>query len=268
MAWGSLWVRGRWQFDRSCVFVGSFHRDPMDNKLEMARILIVEDEEDLLTTLEYNLKHEAYQVYPFQSGEEGLEWAIQQGPPDLAILDIMLPGMSGIEVCHRLRSHERTKNTPVLFLSAKGEDIDRVVGFELGADDYVVKPFNVRELLLRIRAILRRSGMQAQQQDDSLVQFDLLRMDRKRHQVWIAEQEILLTSMEFKLLDLLLTQKGRVQSRDTLLAKVWNVHNTAIQTRTVDVHVKRLREKLGAMGEAIETVRNIGYRFREHLQES
>ncbi|MBF0400275.1 MAG: response regulator transcription factor [Magnetococcales bacterium] len=233
----------------------------------MANILIVEDEEDLLTTLEYNLKHEGYQVYPFQSGEEGLEWAMQQGPPDLAILDIMLPGMSGIEVCHRLRSHERTRNTPVLFLSAKSEDIDRVVGFELGADDYVVKPFNVRELLLRVRAILRRSGSQSQPAEESLVVFDALKMDRKRHQVWVDEQETLLTSMEFKLLDLLLTHKGRVQSRDTLLTKVWNVQNTAIQTRTVDVHVKRLREKLGVMGDAIETVRNIGYRFREHPQE-
>lgn len=234
----------------------------------MARILIIEDEEDLLTTLEYNLKHEGYQVYPFQSGEEGLEWAIQHGPPDLAILDIMLPGMSGIEVCHRLRNHERTRAAPVLFLSAKGEDIDRVVGFELGADDYVVKPFNVRELLLRIRAILRRSTTQTQQPDDSLVSFGFLKMDRKRHHVWVAEQEILLTSMEFKLLDLLLTQKGLVQSRDTLLVKVWNQNNVAIQTRTVDVHVKRLREKLGVMGDSIETVRNIGYRFREHFQES
>ncbi len=230
----------------------------------MTRILIIEDEEDLLMTLEYNLKNEGYQVYPFQTGEEGLEWAIQQGPPDLALLDIMLPGMSGIEVCHRLRLHERTRATPILFLSAKSEDTDRVVGFELGADDYVVKPFHVRELMLRIRAILRRSHTPARPEDESLAVFGLLTMDRTRHQVWIAEQEIFLTSMEFKLLDLLLTNKGRVQSRDTLLTKVWNLNNTAVQTRTVDVHVKRLREKLGAIGDAIETVRNLGYRLREH----
>ncbi|MBF0460029.1 MAG: response regulator transcription factor [Magnetococcales bacterium] len=230
----------------------------------MADILIIEDEEDLLMTLEYNLKNEGYQVYPFPSGEEGLDWAIQQGPPDLVILDIMLPGMSGIEVCHRLRTHARTRATPILFLSAKGEGADRVVGFELGADDYVVKPFNVRELLLRVRAILRRSGASAQLADDSLVEFGTLKMDRKKHRVWVAGQELSLTAMEFKLLDLLLTNKGWVQSRDTLLTKVWNVHNTTIQTRTVDVHVKRLREKLGSVGEAIETVRNIGYRFREH----
>jgi two-component system phosphate regulon response regulator PhoB len=231
----------------------------------MANILIIEDEEDLLMTLEYNLKNEGYQVFPFVTGEEGLEWVSQNGPPDLAMLDIMLPGMSGIEVCHRLRSEERTRATPILFLSAKGDDSDRVVGFELGADDYVVKPFHVRELMLRVRAILRRSSMLAQPQSSELSQevFGVLKMDRTRHRVWLAEQEIFLTAMEFKLLDLLLTNKGRVQSRDILLTKVWNLNNTSVQTRTVDVHVKRLREKLGSVGDDIETVRNMGYRLRE-----
>lgn len=235
---------------------------------EMASIVVIEDEEDLLTTLEYNLHQEGHQVHPFHTGEEGLEWVLRHGPPDLVMLDIMLPGMSGIEVCHRLRAHGRSRDVPVLFLSAKSEDIDRVVGFELGADDYVVKPFNVRELLLRIRAILRRSASVPRPVvEESLVIFGPLKMDRHRHQVWVAEQEILLTSMEFKLLDLLLTHKGRVQSRDTLLVKVWNVQNTTIQTRTVDVHVKRLREKLGAIGDAIETVRTVGYRLRENPPE-
>ncbi|MBF0461842.1 MAG: response regulator transcription factor [Magnetococcales bacterium] len=233
----------------------------------MATILIIEDEEDLLKTLAYNLKKEGYQVYSFQSGEEGLDWAIQQGPPDLAILDVMLPSMSGIEVCHRLRMDERTLATPILFLTAKGASIDRVVGFELGADDYVVKPFNIRELMLRIRAILRRSGTPSQKPDESLVVSGALQMDRKKHQVWVDGVEVFLTSMEFKLLDLLLTNKGWVQSRDALLDKVWNIQNAAIQTRTVDVHVKRLREKLGVAGDAIETVRNMGYRFRERPQE-
>ncbi|MEO5350150.1 MAG: response regulator transcription factor [Magnetococcus sp. YQC-3] len=234
----------------------------------MTRIVVIEDEEDLLTTLEYNLRQEGYQVYPFHTGEEGLEWVVQNGPPDLVMLDIMLPGMSGIEVCHRLRVHARSRDVPVLFLSAKSEDIDRVVGFELGADDYVVKPFHVRELLLRIRAILRRSAVVARPVEESLILFGPLKMDRNRHQVWVAEQEIPLTSMEFKLLDLLLSNKGRVQSRDTLLTRVWNVQNTTIQTRTVDVHVKRLREKLGPIGDAIETVRTVGYRMREHPPES
>ena len=228
----------------------------------MAKILIIEDEEDLLTTLEYNLKREGYQTYAFLTGEEGLEWAINHGPPDLALLDVMLPGISGIEVCHRLQMHEQTCATPVLFLSAKGDDIDRVVGFELGADDYVVKPFHVRELMLRVRVILRRNSKKEPVGDVQMV-FGTLKMDKKRHKVWVAEQEVLLTSMEFKLLAILLSRRGQVQSRDVLLTDVWNL-SSAIQTRTVDVHVKRLREKLGEVGDAIETIRNIGYRFREN----
>lgn len=228
----------------------------------MAKILIIEDEEDLLTTLEYNLKREGYQTYAFLTGEEGLEWAINHGPPDLALLDVMLPGISGIEVCHRLQMHEQTCATPVLFLSAKGDDIDRVVGFELGADDYVVKPFHVRELMLRVRVILRRNSKKEPVGDVQMV-FGTLKMDKKRHKVWVAEQEVLLTAMEFKLLAILLSRRGQVQSRDVLLTDVWNL-SSAIQTRTVDVHVKRLREKLGEVGDAIETIRNIGYRFREN----
>lgn len=228
----------------------------------MASVLIIEDEEDLLTTLTYNLKQEGYQVYAFMTGEEGLAWALEHGPPSLALLDVMLPGISGIDVCQRLRADERTHHTPVLFLSARGEDIDRVVGFELGADDYVVKPFHVRELMLRIRAILRRSSRQGQTEETQIV-FGPLTMDSKRHRVWVEEKEVLLTAMEFKLLEILITRKGRVQSRDILLADVWNIRG-AVQTRTVDVHVKRLREKLAVVGNAIETIRNIGYRFREH----
>ena len=225
--------------------------------------MIVEDEEDLLTTLEYNLKREGYQTHAFLTGEEGLAWAVAHGPPSLALLDVMLPGISGIEVCHRLHGHERTRSTPVLFLSAKGEDIDRVVGFELGADDYVVKPFNVRELMLRIRVILRRNGQSAQKKEASQMVFGALKMDTKRHRVWVEKQEILLTAKEFKLLAALMSHKGKVLSRDTLLSDVWNI-SASVQTRTVDVHVKRLREKLGSIGSAIETIRNMGYRFREH----
>lgn len=232
----------------------------------MTSILIVEDEEDLLSTLEYNLKREGYETHAFQTGEEGLDWAIQHGPPNLALLDVMLPGISGIEVCYRLRSHEQTRATPVVFLSAKGEDIDRVVGFELGADDYVVKPFNVRELLLRIRAVLRRAMQQTSNVEPQIVIFGNLKIDSTRHQVWVAEQEIPLTALEFKLLAFLLSRKGRVQTRDTLLADVWDV-SAPVQTRTVDVHVKRLREKLGPSGFAIETIRGIGYRFREYPKE-
>ncbi|MBF0401492.1 MAG: response regulator transcription factor [Magnetococcales bacterium] len=229
----------------------------------MASILIIEDETDLLATLEYNLQREGYRTYAFSTGEEGLEWALQQDSLDLALLDVMLPGISGIEVCHRLHSHERTRGTPIVFLSARREDIDRVIGFELGADDYVAKPFNVRELMLRIRAVLRRTSPESVGQYGTQRVLDNLRLDSKSHQLWIDAQEVMLTPVEFKLLSLLLARKGCVQSREALLAEVWHV-DTSIQSRTVDVHIKRLREKLGTAGTMLETVRGIGYRIREH----
>ena len=227
----------------------------------MNSIMIIEDEEDLLSTLQYNLENEGYKTHAFHTGEEGLEWAIHHGPPGLALLDIMLPGISGIEVCSQLRANERTRTTPVVFLSAKGDDIDRVIGFELGADDYISKPFNVRELLLRIRAILRRS-QKLIEQDKSPIIFGTLTIDHKKHQVWVAGKKVDLTALEFKLLVILHARKGWVQSREALLGEVWN-NTTPTQTRTVDVHVKRLREKLGTAGNTIETIRGVGYRFQE-----
>ncbi|MEO5350939.1 MAG: response regulator transcription factor [Magnetococcus sp. YQC-3] len=232
----------------------------------MASILIVEDEEDLLATLEYNLRREGYLTHGFATGEQGLEWALQHGPPGLALLDVMLPGISGIEVCYRLRSHERTRDTPIVFLTARGEDVDRVIGFELGADDYVVKPFNVRELLLRIRAVLRRSGQDAlvatETNDHDGERFgSRLCLNSKRHQLWVDGEEVILTPLEFRLLSLLLARIGHVQSRESLLSDVWDV-DAPIQTRTVDVHIKRLREKLGHAGEMIETIRGVGYRIQ------
>ena len=233
----------------------------------MASILIVEDEEDLLATLEYNLQREGYLTHGFATGEQGLEWALQHGPPSLALLDVILPGISGIAVCDRLRSHERTRGTPIIFLTARGDDVDRVITFELGADDYVVKPFNVRELLLRIRAVLRRSGQDALTTETNgnygKRLGSRLRLDNERHQLWVDGEEVILTPLEFRLLSLLLARKGRVQSRETLLSDVWDV-DAPIQTRTVDVHVKRLREKLGHAGEMIETIRGVGYRIQEH----
>ncbi|MBF0461839.1 MAG: response regulator transcription factor [Magnetococcales bacterium] len=229
----------------------------------MASILVVEDEKDLLSTLEYNLKREGHLTHAFSTGEDGLDWAVQHGPPDLALLDVMLPGISGIEVCYRLRAHERTRVTPVVFLTAKGEDIDRVIGFELGADDYIVKPFNIRELLLRVRAILRRSG----QESTAMCAVDRvvgnLKLDNKRHQLWVDDQEVILTPLEFRLLAILLTRKGCVQSRETLLSEVWETDAPA-HTRTVDVHINRLRDKLGSAGEMLETIRGVGYRIQGH----
>ena len=215
-----------------------------------------------LSTLEYNIQRAGYHTQTFLSGEDGLEWAITHGPPELVLLDIMLPGISGIEVCSRLRAHEKTRTTPIMFLSARGGDIDRVIGFELGADDYVVKPFNVRELLLRMRAILRRSGAKTTATGEEELAVGPLRMDRQQHQLWVSGAKVMLTPLEFRLLSLLMTRKGRIQSRKALLTDVWE-GNTSVQIRTVDVHIKRLREKLGSAGNMLETVRGMGYRIQE-----
>ena len=223
-------------------------------------ILIVDDEQDLVDTLEYNLRQQGYATRTALTGRAALEAAARPPLPALVVLDVMLPDVLGTEVCRTLRSQPETRDIPVLMLTAKGEEIDRVVGFEVGADDYVVKPFSVRELLLRVTAILRRG--RAEPDGERVVSFGCLRLDRERHRVWVEDEEIGPTALEFKLLDTFLERRGRVQSREVLLADVWQVDGQ-VTTRTVDTHVKRLREKLGAAGRYIETVRGVGYRFRE-----
>lgn len=226
-------------------------------------ILIVDDEQDLVHTLEYNLQREGYETRTALRGEDGLEAAGQFPTPSLILLDLMLPDMSGIEICKRLRQNPETARTPIIMLTAKSEEIDRVVGFEVGADDYVSKPFSVRELLLRIRAILRRTKDEPKQEKSSeQIHFGDLKIDLPKHQVWFKDKEINLTALEFRLLTTLLKRKGRVQSRETLLNDVWGIKNE-VTTRTVDTHVKRLREKLRDAGRYIETLRGVGYRFRE-----
>lgn len=226
-------------------------------------ILIVDDEQDLVHTLEYNLQREGYETRTALRATDGLEAAEQNPIPSLILLDLMLPDMSGIEVCKRLRQNPRTARTPIIMLTAKSEEIDRVVGFEVGADDYVAKPFSVRELLLRIRAILRRTKDEPrQEQPAEQLSFGELKIDLPKHQVWFKNSEVNLTALEFRLLTTLLQRKGRVQSRETLLNDVWGIKNE-VTTRTVDTHVKRLREKLGDAGRYIETLRGVGYRFRE-----
>ena len=225
----------------------------------MAKILVIEDEADIQQILDYNLREKGHKVTLAGRGEEGLRLA-REKKPDLVLLDLMLPDMSGTEVCRQIKSDPQLKTTQVIILTAKGEEIDRVVGFELGADDYVVKPFSVRELLLRIQAILRRGTPESEPTD--AVQFGKLKIDRGAHRVWSADQELELTALEFKLLVTLFERKNRVQSRSTLLNDVWGIE-ADITTRTVDTHVKRLREKLGASGDYIETVRGVGYRFAE-----
>lgn len=224
----------------------------------MARILVIEDETDLQQVLDYNFRQAGHEVLAATHGKVGLRMAREEFP-DLVLLDLMLPDLSGVEVCRSLKDDPATRGLPVVILTARGEEIDRVVGFELGAEDYVVKPFSMRELLLRIRAILKRlDGGEVPSASD--VEFGDLRIDRGAHRVWVHGDEVALTAIEFKLLVLLFDRRNRVQSRDALLGGVWGLENH-VSTRTVDAHVKRLRQKLGRARHYIETVRGVGYRF-------
>lgn len=228
-----------------------------------AHILIVEDEPDLSATLEYNLQAQGYSTTVAPTGTAALA-AAHRAHPDLVLLDVMLPDLSGLEVCRRLRSAPEHKDTPVLMLTARGEEIDRVLGFEVGADDYLTKPFSVRELLLRVQAILRRSrSAEGTLPAGAMVRFGRLAVDEEAHRVRVDGAEVALTALEFRLLSTLLQRRGRVQSRERLLDDVWGV-TADVTTRTVDTHVKRLREKLGAAADYIETLRGVGYRFREN----
>jgi two-component system, OmpR family, phosphate regulon response regulator PhoB len=227
-------------------------------------VLIVEDEHDLQRVLAYNFRQAGFDVVSAMNGETALR-AVKEERFDVVILDLMLPDMAGTEVCRRLKQNPQTSAIPVLMVTAKGEEVDRVVGFELGADDYVVKPFSVRELILRVRAVLRRaegSAAPAERFD-----FGVLRVDRAAHRAWVGENEVTLTALEFRLLTTLHDRRGRVLSRDLLLDEVWGTQ-ADITARNVDTHVKRVREKLGAAGEYIETVRGVGYRFRSHPAEA
>jgi two-component system phosphate regulon response regulator PhoB len=230
----------------------------------MARLLIIEDEKDLQEVLEYNLRRAGHDVVGTVRGREGVELAHKQRP-DLVILDLMLPDIPGTEVCKALKRDPATASLAVLMLTARGEEIDRVLGFELGADDYVVKPFSVRELMLRVEAILRRR--QPAPASDGMIEFGSLRIDRGAHRVWVEGREIELTALEFKLLVMLCERRNRVQTRAGLLDEVWGIQ-ADVTTRTVDTHVKRLREKMGPAASYIETVRGVGYRFAESPNES
>lgn len=221
------------------------------------RVLVVEDEKDLSTVIAYNLRADGLEVVVCETGEAGIREAGSRRF-DLVVLDLMLPDMSGLDVCRRIKSQAATKDLPILIASARGEEVDRVVGLELGADDYVVKPFSVRELVLRVRAILRRSESVPVPSD--VVEFGVLKIDRGAHRVFVNDEEVQLTALEFRLLTTLHERKNRTQGRDTLLLDVWQM-NTPVESRTVDTHVKRLREKLGTASGYIRTVRGVGYRF-------
>jgi len=226
----------------------------------MARILVVEDESDIRQILAYNLGQAGHEVFTADRGAAALD-LVQKERLDLVLLDLMLPDISGLEVCRQLKSDPALREVPVMMLTARSEEIDRVVGFELGADDYVVKPFSVRELILRVQAVLRRARpvTSGAQPEDELI-FGHLRVDRSAHRTWVDGEEITLTPLEMKLLWTLYQRRGRVQTRATLLDEVWEA-SPENNTRTVDTHIKRLREKLGLAGVYVETVRGIGYRF-------
>lgn len=225
------------------------------------KILIIEDDKDIANLAAYNFKQEKWECETVENGFKGLQQA-RKVPPDLIILDLMLPDVGGLEVCRALKADEKTKRIPIIMLTAKGEEIDRVVGFEMGADDYITKPFSPRELVLRVKAILNRLRNTSRTADEKPVVFGLLSLDPVRHQVAVAQKEIMLTATEFKLLHYFLKNKGRVATRDILLDQVWG-YEAALTTRTVDAHIKRLREKMGKAGDYIETIHGTGYRFRE-----
>ncbi len=223
------------------------------------QVLIVDDERDLVRLLEFNLQQAGFETAAAYAGVEALE-KVRQRVPDLVVLDLMLPDIPGNEVCRQLKASPRTRHVPVLMLTARTDEVDRVVGFEVGADDFVTKPFSVRELVLRIRAILRRGG--GAEADQAREQVGPIRVDPAAHRAYVDGEEIALTALEFKLLTTFMSRLGRVQTREALLQDVWGV-SSDLQTRTVDTHVKRLREKLGAGRDLIETVRGIGYRMIE-----
>ena len=224
-----------------------------------SRVLVIEDEPDIRKTIDYNLSKESFEVIQAASIEEG-EKALASNKIDVIILDLMLPDGSGLTLCRDIKSEPNTKNIPVIILTAKTEEVDRVVGFELGADDYVTKPFSVRELILRVKAILKRGVSTEIQTDNAQDTFGGLTLNYDEYQAYINNEEISLTALEFKLLKHLINRKGRVQTRDQLLEDVWG-YSSNVTTRTVDTHIKRLREKLGIVGDHIQTIRGVGYRF-------
>ncbi len=222
-------------------------------------VLIVEDESDILNLIDWHLRAEGYNTLKASDGGKAIETA-EKKRPDLILLDLILPGIDGLEVCKTLKKNPKTDSIPVVMLTAKGEEVDRIVGFELGADDYIVKPFSPRELILRLRAILRRHAKEPG--EEAVMNYREMQIDKDSYRVWIKGKEISLTLTEFNLLIELLQNQGKVRTRDQLLDRVWGYQFEGYH-RTVDTHIRRLRQKIGPYADAIETVRGIGYRFKE-----
>jgi len=222
-------------------------------------ILVIDDEPDLVELVEFNLKKDGYEVIVAKNGQSGLEIA-QKHVPDLIVLDLMMPGIDGLEVCRQLRGDSRTKQIPMIMLTAKSAEADRIVGLELGADDYVTKPFSPRELVARVRALLRRAT--ATQEAPTVIRQGDLVIDLTRHEVTSAGKQVTLTPTEFRILHFIVARPGRVLSRDQIIdAAVGN--EMAVFDRTIDVHIAAIRRKLGKAGDRIETIRGFGYKWRE-----
>lgn len=224
----------------------------------MASILIIEDERDIVEALEYNLKNEGFETHKAYDGIQGLKLA-RTSSPNLILLDIMLPGIDGIEICKTLKKEPKTENIPVIMLTAKGGETNKVVGLEVGADDYITKPFGMRELMARIKAILKRYGKK-EKAAKTILHFPGLEIDIEKHVVLAHGKTITLTAKEFYLLLYLAENKEKVLNRDQLLEKVWGI-DMEIETRTVDVHIRRIRKKLREAGKHIKTLRGVGYKF-------
>ena len=222
------------------------------------KILIIEDEPDIRKTLEYNISREGYEVISASSLSEGRQ-KLESASFSLLLLDLMLPDGSGLDLCRELKQDKSLSSMPVIILTAKDDEVDKVVGFELGADDYVTKPFSVRELILRVKAVLKRGERKSDNMEVQR-QFGELKIDVDSHEVFVNDEQVNLTALEFKLLRQLVDRRGRVQSRDQLLSDVWG-YSSDVTTRTVDTHIKRLREKLGDMGKYVQTIRGVGYKF-------
>ena len=223
------------------------------------KVLVIEDEPDIRKTLEYNLTREGFEVYGCGAIKEAKK-LIENPNFSIILLDLMLPDGSGLDLCREVKSDSTTQDIPIIILTAKDDEVDKVVGFELGADDYVTKPFSVRELILRVKAILKRNNKTVSTPLEINRNFGSLKMDIESHEVFIDDEEVVLTALEYKLLNQLVERRGRVQTRDQLLSDVWG-YSADITTRTVDTHIKRLREKLGTMGKYVQTIRGVGYKF-------
>ena len=223
------------------------------------KILVIEDEPDIRTTLEYNLRKDGFDVIGVGSLGEARA-AMNSSSFSMILLDLMLPDGSGLDLCREIKGNKELSSTPIIILTAKDDEVDKVVGFELGADDYVTKPFSVRELILRIKAVLKRGVAPKAELVEVERQFGDLTIDVDSHEVFVNSVQVTLTALEFRLLRQLVDRRGRVQSRDQLLSDVWG-YSSDVTTRTVDTHIKRLREKLGTMGKYIQTIRGVGYKF-------